>query len=181
MWLSLTRSLILIGLLEGQACLPGLSSAGSAGWNRIHTHSHAHTTHIQSHARSQSHSDTLTGPGTHATHMDSQMSLYTVSHPKHLLKYNLGYGSLRPLPGTCTWPTVFHSSWSHCPLSVTFHSPCVTRQLRWPGVGLLEGGWGPEACSSLVWVTGGRNIACLGRPANPSRLPQVSQESVFRS
>ena len=51
--------------------------------------------------------------------------------------------------------------------SVTFHSPWVTCQLQWPRVGLLEGGWGPDACSASVPGTEDGSSALLGLPTDP--------------
>lgn len=64
-------------------------------------------------------------------------------------------------------PTPFPHSRSLPSLIGAFHSPWVTHQLQWPAADLLDGGWGPAACSCSVLEIGGSRITVLGLPQGP--------------
>lgn len=116
-----------------------------------------------------SRSDALAQPGPHA-HFASSQTVLVRLYTKHGSECSLGDGSLQARPDMCAWATRVPLPQPQChpPLSVTFHSPWVTRQLQRPRVGLLEGGWGPDACGVSVLGTEDGSSALLGLPTNPA-------------
>ena len=53
-----------------------------------------------------------------------------------------------------------------------FHFTLGDPPLQWPGLGLLEGGWGPDACRGSALGTGGSRAALLGLQGKPHRAQQ---------